>query len=317
MALSGSTPVEIQNPADTIPTGSATRDDSKLILTQNALPALETRIRRYFLDIDRVAAEIDRSIVPSTRWSTEILIGYLEDAAVQVAVRADSQFLAELITTKSPDFNGNWDFSDCIRILGGRITSDGTVKCQRVSEDQREDIESRSGLDATAPIYTLEGGKLNVYAGILTNPITANADAILLPTPTIKSAQATWVGSLNSLALTSGDTIEEDLHTLVNVSMSGITFPSAVGRGVLTSINQGAQTATLDVDENYVPLDGLYNIAWRSPAYSMMNESLEEAVVEMAAAYMFASIPDPQATIKAIERFEKIMESHGLNFFKI
>ena len=316
MGFKDNDPIYIQNPLDTVPTGSSVQDDNKLILTKNALPALETRMQRYVINIDRTPTATQKSILSSSRFSVESLIGFLEDAAVQVAMRTDSQYLAELITTKAPNITGVWDFSDTIRILGGRITRDGVVRCQRVSEDQREDIQDRSGLDADAPIYTLEGGKLNVYAGLLKNPITANADCILLPTPVVKSGQATWVSATKTLTLTSGDTVDDDLHTLVDLAMAGISIPSQSGRGIIGSVDNGAQTIVLDIDDTQLPLDGTYSVAWKTPAYSMLNETMEEGVVELAAAHMLAALPEPEAALNAITRFEKIMESHGLSFFK-
>lgn len=316
MSFVENTPIEIQNPADTIPTGSSVRDDNKFILTKNIIPALETRMKRYTLNIDRVPTIQDRSFNPLSRFSVETLIGFLEDAAIQVAMRCDSLHLQELITTKNPDFSGNWDFSDCIRVLGGRITVDGSVRAERMSEDKREDMYSSRAANAAAPLYTMEGGVLNVYGGILTNPITASANAILLPTPTTFTATANFVGSNKSITINTGSNFDEDLHELVLLNMSGITFTGQQGRGIISRITSPI-TCELDMDDDLTPLDGQYSISWKTPAYSMLNETLEEAVVELAASDMFASIPDITAMTGALSTFEKIMERIGLAFFKI
>lgn len=316
MANPQNPPVEIQNTSESSFIPSSTRDDNNLILTRNVLPALETRLQRFVLPAERRATISERARSPLVRFSVSEMIGFLEDAAIQVATRADSQYLQSLRTTRSPS-GGSWDFSNDLRLLGGTVTIDGVVRAQRMSGDARDDLISRGvTISETSPVYTLEGSDLHVYGGTLDNPDTATIDVITRPAPVFVTATGTYTSGTNVFTITSGGPLDADLHTLVDAVITDTSGGPAI-RGILTDINEGSQNVRLDIDGTGFGNSGTITMTWKTPGYSMMSEFLEEAVVELAAADMFAAMGEVNAVTSALETFESQMKTYGLRFFKI
>lgn len=315
MANPQNPPVEISNYSETAAIASAAKGDDNRILSKNVIPALETRLSRFVLAGERQATIAERARSPLVRFSVEEMIGFLEDAAVQVTARVDSQYLQSLKNIRQPDILKDIDFSLDMRILGGGLSIDGTAKAQRLSGDDYNDIISRGEqADQTMPVYVLEGGDVHIYGGFLDNPTTAEIDVITVPQPTSFTATGTYNTSTSVFTITTGGPLDEDLHTLVNAVIVDSNGGPVI-RGVMTDIV--GQVVRLDIDNAGFLNSGTITMSWKTPGYSSLNNYLEKAVVALASADMFAALGEVTAATSAIEEFEAEMTQYGLRFFKI
>lgn len=315
--ISSTNPVDITRNNDSTPVGSSTRDDNPYILTKYILPALETRIQRNVIPLERQATILERVRSPLVRFANEELIWFLEDAAVQVVTRVNSLYLQSLRTSKAPSLStARFDFSDTLRVLGETISIDGTTRAQRISEDYREDLLSRGvTIDQTLPVYTMEGGQVSVYGGLFKNPITAEADAILLPQPVFKTATGSYNAGSDTFQITGGDSISADYHAYVTATLTDNL--GDVINGILVDINETTQIVRLDIDDTGFLNSGTITMTWKTPAYSQLYEILESLVVELAAVDVFSAIGEMQLAKSALENFEIMIKEYALPFFKL
>lgn len=314
MAIDEYDPVVVPIPANQTLVSDSTRDDVNVIQALHVIPELETRFSRFSLDVDRVATIVERSRTPTSRFSVDEMISFLNDAAIQVVLRTNSRYLSNLRMLKSPVSNA-WDFSDCVRILGSSVTIDGTTRCQRISEDHKEDILARGAtLSTSQPLYTMEGGQLWTYGNLIDNPVTSTAIAIKLPKPVPKTATGTYVSATKTFTSTSGDLLDEDLHTLVNARF--VDSGGNEANGIFRVISQPLQSASLDIDSNFIGV-GTVTATWETPAFSLLYENLQKPVVALASSDMFAAMGDIESMNAALSEFQSEMEIYGLNFFKV
>ena len=314
MANSQNPPVDILNYSEAAASASSDRGSDNRILTKNVLPMLETRLQRFVMAGERQATITERAKSPLVRFSVSELIGFLEDAAVQVASRTDSQYLQSIRTSRSPDANGIWDFGNDLRLLGGTASIDGTTRAQRVSGEHHGDVLARGdAISVDYPVYVYESD-LHIYAALFDNPITSEIDTISLPQPTTLSATGTYTPSTDVFTITSGDALDPDLHTLVNAVITDTSGGPAI-RGVLTDLT--TSSARLEIDDTGFGNTGTITMTWNTPGYSSLNNFLEKSVVALASADMFAALGQVGAVETAIGEFEDEMKQYGLRFFKI
>lgn len=105
---------------------------------------------------------------PSQTVSDEALLGYINDGQTQMVEEVKAQYLQGLITTYSGVLSG-LDQKKMVRPLVGRVERNdgGTYQICTYRPIAEHNYLESSGREATPknPVYTYDGGKLEVYPG--------------------------------------------------------------------------------------------------------------------------------------------------------
>lgn len=254
------------------------------ILPKEVISGVLGSLSRAGFGGQRVHTAVGATERGSARFSNLSILQYADMAAVQVAARVRAEHVQDLFTQKSPPF----PLSGILRLLGTSPNVNGTV-ARRRTQASNEYYKNR-GSDPTdeEPAWIFESGEFYIE-GASENPSGAAATFVDAPLTT-KSTESSVSLSGGNL---STDTLTEKHEETILYLDDGSNEHTA--RVLDTSV------AGTDVDTD--ASGGSYDVSYFDHACSQIDRRHETAIVELAAAFCFASMAEQDALEASLSNF--------------